>query len=50
MGTIQRSRSHKEDTVPTRKRDMDLGDKLVVAFIVAVIVTKIIVVVRHFYF
>ncbi len=34
----------------TRKRGMDLGDKLVWAFIVAVIITKIIVVVNHFYF
>ncbi len=33
-----------------RKKGMDLGDKLVVAFVAAVIITKIIVVVRHFYF
>lgn len=29
---------------------MDLGDKLVVAFVVACLITKIIVVVNHFYF
>lgn len=34
----------------TRKRGMDLGDKLVWTFVAGVIVTKIIVVVNHFYF
>lgn len=50
MGTIKRSRSHKEDSVMSRKKSMGLGEWLVVAFVVGCIITKIIVVVRHFYF
>ncbi len=34
----------------SREKGMGLGEWLVVAFIAAVIITKIIVVVRHFYF
>ena len=40
------------EEAPTRRRksSMDFGERVVVAFVAAVIITKIIVVVRYFYF